>query len=501
MGRVGVTARSALDRTACINIRALPLQLLLRRHPEWRKRPVAVVEQEKPQSPILGTNPAAARAGIGPGMGYASALSLDRNLCAGTVPEQEIQAAVRQVHALLDRFSPRIEPCRDEPGIFWVDAGGLDRLFDSLHDWAGQIVSRLSQMELSASVAVGFSRFGSYAIAKARRRVTVLPSFEVEEALSRRVRLRYLALEPKLRERLRKLALHTVGDLLDLPPGSIARHLGRQAWSLYRLAAGELPAPLQPRKISTPLRARMELDLPALNAVTLLFPIKQLLDPLLPAAAERGQAAAALRLQLLLEDGERHCERIQPAGPTLEVSVLLDLVRLRLEAVSLGAPAVELSLELEGVDVSSQTLNLWQRNPGRNLEAALRSLARVRAEFGAGSVLSVRLKSGHLPEARFEWRPFESLTRARPRPVPLRPLVRRVYARPKLLPTSPYRLAAGSGKRSRGLGRLLGYLISGGWWGREVRRDYRFVDTGRGETLWVYYDQRGQRWYCQGRVE
>ncbi len=67
MGRVGVTARSAVDRTACINIRALPLQLLLRRHPEWRKRPVAVVEQEKPQSPILGTNPAAARAGIGTG--------------------------------------------------------------------------------------------------------------------------------------------------------------------------------------------------------------------------------------------------------------------------------------------------------------------------------------------------------------------------------------------------------------------------------------------------
>ena len=185
MGRVGVTARSAVDRTACINIRELPLQLLLRRHPEWRKRPVAVVEQEKPQSPILGTNPAAARAGIGPGMRYASALSLDRNLCAGTVSEQEIQAEVRQVHALLDRFSPRIEPCRDEPGIFWADAGGLDRLFDSLHDWAGQIVSRLSQMELSASVAVGFSRFGSYAIAKARRQVTVLPSFEVEEALSR----------------------------------------------------------------------------------------------------------------------------------------------------------------------------------------------------------------------------------------------------------------------------------------------------------------------------
>ena len=500
MGRVGATPRSAVDRTACINIGALPLQLLLRRHPEWRKRPVAVVEQEKPQSPILWINSAAGQAGIRLGMRYASALSLDRNLCAGTVSEEENQAAVRRVQTLLDRFSPRVEPCQDEPGIFWADAGGLDKLYDSLGDWAGQIASRLSRLELSASVVVGFSRFGSYAIAKAERRVTVLPSFEVEEIRSRRVRLQHLPLEPKLRERLRKLAIHTVGDLLDLPPGSIARHLGEQAWTLYRFAAGELSAPLQPRKIPQPLRARMDLDMPASNALRLLFLIKQLLDPLLIAAAERCQAVAALRLQLLLEDGDRHCERLQPATPTLEVSILLDLVRLRLETVSWGNPPAELSLELEGVRVSPQALHLLQRNPGRNLEAAKRSLARVRAELGPDSVLSVRLKSGHLPEARFEWQPFKRLTIARPRSVPMRPLVRRVHARPGLLKRSPCHPAE-SWKRSTGLGRWWGYLISGGWWSREVRRNYRFVNTDRGEILWVYYDQPRQRWYSQGRVE
>ena len=107
MDRAGVTPKSAADRTACINIRALPLQLLLRSHPEWRERPVAVVEEEKPLSPILWLNDAAVRGGIRPGMRYASALSLDRGLCAGTVSEEETRAAVRQVHGALDRFSPR----------------------------------------------------------------------------------------------------------------------------------------------------------------------------------------------------------------------------------------------------------------------------------------------------------------------------------------------------------------------------------------------------------
>ena len=501
MDRVGATPRSAVDRTACINIRALPLQLLMRRHPEWRQRPVAVVEQEKPQSPILWVNSAAAGAGIRPGMRYASGLSLDRNLCAGTVSEEEIGAAVRQVHELLADFSPGVEPSEDEPGIFWVDATRLDRLYGSFENWTREMASGFSRLELPASIVVGFSRFGSYAIAKAENRVTVLPSFELEEVCSRKVRLQHLRIAPSLRDRLEKLGIHTVGDFLDLPQGGIARHLGREARTLYRLAAGELSLPLQPRMIPEPLRARTELEEPESNAPRLLFRIKQLLDPLLLAAADRGQKVAVLRLQLLLEDGDRRLEQIQPARPTLKVSALLDLVRLRLESLSLPVRPVELSLEVEGVSAAPRVVSLLQRNPSRNLEAALRALARVRAEFGPDSVVSARLKSGHLPEARCEWRPLEKLPAASPRSVSLRSLVRRAHARPRPLKRSPLESAGRWWKRSPGLGRLLGYLISGGWWSREVRRDYRFVGTGRGEILWVYYDQKRRRWYSQGRVE
>jgi protein ImuB len=433
-------------------------------------------------------------------MRYASGLSLDRNLCAGTVSEEEIGAAVRQVHELLADFSPGVEPSEDEPGIFWVDATRLDRLYGSFEDWTREMASGFSRLELPASIVVGFSRFGSYAIAKAENRVTVLPSFELEEVCSRKVRLQHLRIAPSLRDRLEKLGIHTVGDFLDLPQGGIARHLGREARTLYRLAAGELSLPLQPRMIPEPLRARTELEEPESNAPRLLFRIKQLLDPLLMAAADRGQKVAVLRLQLLLEDGDRRLEQIQPARPTLKVSALLDLVRLRLESLSLPVRPVELSLEVEGVSAAPRVVSLLQRNPSRNLEAALRALARIRAEFGPDSVVSARLKSGHLPEARCEWRPLEKLPAASPRSVSLRSLVRRAHARPRPLERSPFE-SASRWKRSQELGRLLGYLISGGWWSREVRRDYRFAGTGRGEILWVYYDQKRRRWYSQGRVE
>ena len=499
MDRAGATPKSAGGRTACINIRALPLRLLLRSHPQWRERPVAVVEEDKPLSPILWLNAAAVRGGIRPGMKYAAALSLDRGLCAGTVSEEEVGAAVRQVHGALDRFSPRVEPSAEEPGIFWVDAGGLDRLYASLEDWAGQMHAALSGLELPASIAVGFGRFGAYAVAKARNGVVVLPTMAAEEAESRKVRLLDLQLEPKLRERLDKLAVYTVGDFLALPGERIARHLGEQARALYSFAAGDRSLPLQPRGLSEPLRARMELDANESDARGLQFRVSQLLAPLLKAAGERYQAAAALRLAFRQENGTRHRCRVQAAEPTLDARVLLELVGLRLETISFPFPPVELALEVEGVPVTADKLNLLQENPDRDTGSAMRALARVRAEFGPGSVLTARLASGHFPEARFGWRPFGKLAAAAPRPVAVRALVRRAHARPRLLEGQPVNWQAPSGPGP--LGPPPEHLVSGGWWVREIRRDYRFVDTARGETLWVYYDHGSGRWYVQGRVE
>ena len=330
--------------------------------------------------------------------------------------------------------------------------------------------------------------------------MTVFASPEVEQAESRMVRLLHLQIDPKLRDRLEKLAVHTVSDFLALPSGGIAHRLGEQAWSLYRFASGTLSLPIQSRKIPEPLRVRIDLDEPESNAQRLLFWIRRRLDPLLRATAARCQAVAALHLHLLLEDGDRHRQRIQPARPTLEAPVLLDLLGLHLETVSFRAPPVELALEAEGVCVSAETLDLLQQNPRRNLEAALDALARVRAEFGPDSVLSARLKPGHLPEARFEWQPFRKLAAASPHPVPVRPLVRRVHACPGLLEgASLYQ--AKNRKPPSGAEHSPGHAISGGWWRREIRRDYRFINTRRGERLWIYYDQKARRWYAQGRVE
>ncbi|MCC6653297.1 MAG: DNA polymerase Y family protein, partial [Candidatus Eisenbacteria bacterium] len=64
-----------MDRIACIDLPAFPLQLLMLRHPEWKDGPVAVVEHDRPQGRILWVNEAAREERILPGMRYAAGLS------------------------------------------------------------------------------------------------------------------------------------------------------------------------------------------------------------------------------------------------------------------------------------------------------------------------------------------------------------------------------------------------------------------------------------------
>ena len=99
-----------MGRTACVDLPAFPLQLLLRRHPDWRTHPAAVVESDRPQAPILWVNERARACRILPGMRYAAGLSLAGDLRVAEVSPREIDGAVAKLVTRLRRHSPRVEP-------------------------------------------------------------------------------------------------------------------------------------------------------------------------------------------------------------------------------------------------------------------------------------------------------------------------------------------------------------------------------------------------------
>ena len=88
-----------MDRLACVDIPALPLQLLLAHHPDWKQHPAVVVDRDHPQGKILWTNERARRRRIRNGMLYATGLALAKDLQAGTVPESDIAEGIARITA------------------------------------------------------------------------------------------------------------------------------------------------------------------------------------------------------------------------------------------------------------------------------------------------------------------------------------------------------------------------------------------------------------------
>ena len=500
------------DRLACIDLPAFPLQLLLQRNREWAGHPAAVVAEDKPRGLLLWVNEKARRQGVLPGLRYAAALSLASDLRAGVVPEAEIQKAVENLVYIFMRFTPEVEASNEEPGTFWLNGAGLQQIYASPNPWAREIQKDLRDRGFTANLAVGFTRFGPYAAAKSKSGVTIFRDPAEERDQARAVPLNRLNIDPEFRDALSKLGIETVGALLSLPSGGLRERFGKAAHRLYRLAAGDLWTPLDPRVPEEPVRQKFILDDPENDATRLLFLIKQMLHPLLAALAERHQALAALRLFLLIDHGGWLKESLRPAAPTLNAAQILDLVRLRLESLRLAAGANEIELGAETAAASSEQLRLFEKSilsgmqgSARDLDAVNRALARLRVEFGEASVVCSRLTDGHLPEAKFTWEPLSRLRRPEAKAVEKKTLVRRILTKPEPLFSGPFHSHEDPwllGSRHDAVARLIGpYVFSGGWWNRQIEREYYYVETRRGDLLWLYYDRVRRKWFCQGAIE
>jgi protein ImuB len=519
--RHGILKSSTPGRLACVDLPAFPLQLLLRRYPDWAGHPAAVVAEDKPQGLVLWVNENARRQGVLPGLRYAAAFSLASTLRAGEVAPAERKKAVADLACRLMRFTPEVEPSKEDPGVFWLNGAGLQHLYPSAQKWAYAIHKDLRTGGFSANLAVGFTRFGSYAVAKAKKGITVFRDPAEEKSAVRKVPLHRLNIEPAFRDMLFKLGIKTVGGLLTLPPGGLRERFGKEAHRLYRMATGDLWSPLQPETPEEPVRQKYILDDAESDTTRLLFLIKQLLHPLRAALAARHQALALLWLSLLIDHGGWLREPLRPAVPTLDAAQILDLVRLRLESLRLAAGVIEVELCAESVAATSEQLRLFVlsgvEGPSRDLDAANRALARLRAEFGDDSVVYARLTDGHLPEAKFSWEPLTQVKLPKnvlngakrlndlnvlDSPV----LVRRVFAKPIRLAGGPYRSHEDGwlilGPKHGTIDKLTGpYVFAGGWWNREIQREYYYAETRAGDLLWLYYDRVRRRWFWQGAVE
>ncbi len=493
-----------MKRLSCVLLPDLPFQIVLRNKPHWHGSPVAVVDDEGPAGRITHIDPIAQKSRLRVGMRQTVARDLLPSLRTTVVSPGEIAEVSQELVHALQTFSPRVEPL-EQPGAFCIDPDGLRRLYGGYHNWATCIHRYLRARHWKSSVTVGFQRHRALAVAMIRDGVTVLESSDQERDLSNHAPLRKLGLPGETCESLSALGIDTLGDFLVISAGELHSRFGSEASALHDSFSEGLQLPIQPHAFDEPARISFQVEPPDEDRARLLFAIKGGLHSLLHQVRARAEAVQSLELTLHLERVPCHCEHIEPASPTLDQVLLVDLIRLRLGEKSLEGAVEEVELLATTVRAHAEQAPLPGHRSHRDMSAAHRALDRIRAAYGERSVTKATMREAHLPEASFRWEPIQRAHLGERAALSnFSSMIRRVYARPKPLPPRlPKDPEAGPALAlDHAIEHMYGpYRVSGGWWKRLVERDYYYAETDHGDLLWLFYDRPRKRWFLHGVLD
>jgi len=493
-----------VKRVSCVLLPMLPLQILLRQKPHWSGAPIAVVDDDGPNGRITHLNALARKSRLQIGMRQTVARDLLPNLHTAVVSPERASKVSQELISALQTFSPRVEPL-DRAGAFYIDPEGLRRLYGSYHNWATSIHRYLRARHWRNAVTVGFHRHRSLAVVMMQNGVTILESAEEELAKSNQTPLREFDLSGELCENLAALGIDTLGDFLTLPAGELSSRFGSEARALHDSFSDDMQLPIQPHAFDEPARISFQVDPPDEDQNRLLFAIKGALHSLLHQVRARGEAIQSLEISLHLERAPLHREQLEPAAPTLDLMLLLELIRLRLGELDLRGAVEEVELLANTVRAEAEQVVLPGHRAHRDMGAAHRALARIRAAYGEQSVTKARMREAHLPEASFRWEPVQHARLSERAPAQhASSMIRRVYARPKPLASrAPEQPEAGPAlARDHAIEHMYGpYRVSGGWWKRLVERDYYYAQTDHGDLLWLFYDRPRKRWFLHGVLD
>lgn len=452
--------------------------------------PTAVGEDAGGREVLVACNEAARAWGLCAGMGVAEARA--------QLPALHLLArAPARERELLARSAMWAGNFSDHVGLFPPDGlvlevGGSLRLFGGLAAIETAVGEELAALGREARVGIAPTPAAARLLAR-RGGGRVSTPAELETALQAWP-CAALDTGDGAAERLSGWGLRTIGEVLRLPRGELARRLGAGFVDRLDRLCGRRPDPVD--RFKPPARFAATVPLPA-ESRELDLPLQALAGLVRELAGflrARDAAVQRLRVQLHARSGPGAELDVGLAVPGRDAEHLLALVRERLERGPPAAPVTAVSLYAPRLlDHAPPPADLWQ--DAQRHEPPERLLERLRARLGEAAVRGLSLTADHRPERAWHWQAPGKVPAHEPARPPPRPLW--------LLP-QPAALALDEWRHPRFEGPL--ELLDGperietGWWdGDDIERDYFVARNPRGMTLWVYRERRVPRtWFLHG---
>ncbi len=484
-----------MARVACLFIPDLPLAAAFRAEPELRGKPLAILESSRygRDETII--------AGWLRGLTVVQARAMQPDLIVRSLSMQGIQSAQEALLDVASSISPRVEDAA--PGLVYIDLDGTQTLFPTEHGLLTALEARTRDVGLEpVQIGIGPSRTTAELAARDRSGGTIVEKDEVPRFLHS-LPLDLLDPPEEALDRLSRWGVRTLGELGRIPRHALGTRLGEDGVRLARRARGEDLSPFRP----TPPRPRFEEGLepgyPVGNLEALAFLMRGVLDRLTRRLRVRGLAARELLLELTLQSGARFERRVELGAPTLEVPVLISLVRLSLEKNSPDEPVERIRIIATPGGVETAQLDLFLPPLPAPAELAV-TVTRLEALCGPGQVGAPGCSDTHrLDEAHMQTfttppagttsvqdarRPTLALRALRP------PRAVRVWGKEGL----PERVVL-SERPLEILSRAGPWRLFGEWWGEgRFARDYFDVELSDGGVYRLYRNLEDESWFVDG---
>lgn len=403
------------------------------------------------------------------------------------------------------RFSPTVclEQEVPEQHLLLIEIIGSLKLFKNLQNILNTISDELNKLEFSFTMGLAHTPKAATLLAIGSQLLSRPPPFEhVPSRNSSLQALRQLPLGvlhnyPRVLDKLKKMGLAELGQLLDLPSSALGKRFGKDFQKYLKKLCGDCEDPQRVIKPLERFASQLFFLEPIENTQMLLFPMQRLLDELCRFLLAR-QLQCNHFSWVLHQGGKQSQLDIRLGQAQVNKSNFLNLTCIQLEKLCLnqGVHTVELrASHFVPANTNSQDLFV-SANQSEPLDTLLDKL---QARLGQGTVYCIDCEPQHLPEHASKTTEVRlSKTKSRPQK---NEHLSQYPARPAWLLREPARIQ----QREQCLywrGKL--DLLQGperietAWWNTPQQRDYYIAEHEEGCLYWVYQDIPSKAWYVQG---
>jgi protein ImuB len=388
------------------------------RAPSPRARPVAasparpaaqqlLPNQERARSPgaksagrprVIVLSAEARRAGVVPGMTGAQAEAACPGVRLLEASPADLEAAEGALADVGFAFAPRVE---QEPERVFFDVEELGRLYPLGEAAVAQAVqAQAARVGLEARVAIASGK-GAARVATRARELAVVPADAAgARAFLAGVPVDVLTTDVELRAAFRRWGTRTAAQVAALPADAVALRLGEPGARVCRLARAEdhIDEAFMPRLPEDALEEAIELDYRIDELEPLAFVLRGLVDRALARLAGRSLACAGLTVRLSLDPRGLDVRAVPIAAPTRDSATLIQLLRLDLARRPPDAPVVGARLVALPARVRATQLDIL-RPSGPAPDRLAATVARLAALVGPDNVGAPALEDTWREEA------------------------------------------------------------------------------------------------------